>query len=700
VRLKTILFFLSILIIAFLPVSSFQFFLKNDAFNGYFPSKFFMSESIHSGHLPLWNPYINFGLPQYGDMNSGYWSPVTWLIASTVGYNAYTFTIELLFYILLGGLGMYKLLGFWNMSHTVKFIGGIAFMCCGYNIGHLQHFNWISGAAFLPWCLWAYLILLRHFTLSACIRAAMLFYLLASSAHPGIIIGGIYFFGLVMLFTLISGEKITGRVGGFTKTAKSHLALLALLLLLSAGMITGYLDIIPHFVRGEKISLGDSLTNPANLRCWLSSLLPFITVKNTAFFSTDISMRNCYFSLTLAIFLIVALFGKKTSWQKFFLSAGFAFAILSAGGVFKTMAYKVLPGIGYIRLNGEFRIFAILSFIIIASMELHKWIEKKNGFSGIIKVVYYGIETILFTAIIFGIYESYASKESLIFSITGIENQTGGIAGKLKALIDAISFYDTCWIQGMIQLLLLWGIKFSLRKNNYTLLKQIVVADLILASLLNIPFTGAGKASVAAVQKVLNKSPAGIPAPPPGPIKYNDTISTAEKGLVGDWSFYNKQPGNYRQAFYPVELQNTREYYIASERNAALNVADHPLIFNASEITDSSLGNGVGQNVSPPSIKKFSGNGITVSIHSEKNSSLVYLQNYYPHWYYTNVNHKVKIMKAGLNFMQAPLQQGYNELSFLFEPTMVKTGMLLSLCTFILLLITLIYFLKKSEICT
>ena len=102
--LKTILFFILLLFIAFLPVSSFLFFLKNDAFNGYFPPKFFMSESIHAGYMPLWNPYINFGIPQYADMSSGYWSPVTWLVASTIGYNAYTLTLEVLLYILIGGI--------------------------------------------------------------------------------------------------------------------------------------------------------------------------------------------------------------------------------------------------------------------------------------------------------------------------------------------------------------------------------------------------------------------------------------------------------------------------------------------------------------------------------------------------------------------------------------------------------------------
>ena len=64
--------FAIITIVAFLPFTSMIFALKNDAFTGYFPPKFFMSESIHSGYFPLWNPYINYGLPQYGDMSSGF----------------------------------------------------------------------------------------------------------------------------------------------------------------------------------------------------------------------------------------------------------------------------------------------------------------------------------------------------------------------------------------------------------------------------------------------------------------------------------------------------------------------------------------------------------------------------------------------------------------------------------------------------
>lgn len=46
--------------VAYLPLSSFQFALKNDAFVYNFPNKYFFSECLHHGIIPWWNPYLNF----------------------------------------------------------------------------------------------------------------------------------------------------------------------------------------------------------------------------------------------------------------------------------------------------------------------------------------------------------------------------------------------------------------------------------------------------------------------------------------------------------------------------------------------------------------------------------------------------------------------------------------------------------------
>ena len=623
-----------------------------------------MSESIHAGYLPLWNPYINFGIPQYGDMSGGYWSPVTWLVASTVGYNAYTFTIEVLFYILLGGVGVYKLTGLADMDKRVRLIAGIAFMCGGYNIGHLQHFNWVSGAAFLPWCLWSYYLLIKNGSVKNAVLAAIFFYLLVASAHPGITIGAFYFFGAFTFFFFLKKENNSPLSQGLKRTLYPYSIFLACLLLLSAGMIVGYLDFIPHFVRGEKITLSDSLLNPTSFQSWISAILPFSTVKHDHLFQTDISMRNCYFSLVLFIFFIKACVSKKSSWQRFLLVTGLFFLMLSAGGFFKTFAYKFIPLVGYVRLNGEFRIFALLCFILLASLELNKFIQDKRSFHGALKRIYYVIEILVFGAIIFGIYMAVSTHDSFISRRQEIM-QAPAFSMKLKSFLDAISFYDTLWLQGTIQLFILWGIKWCLKFGNWNLLVKMVVADMIIACLLNIPFTGVGKASVADVQAVLNKSPIGIPVPDLKTSNTGNTINMTEGSLVGDWSFYNKQPGVKQEAFYPIALKNMRQYFEqpASKRD----FIDSAYIFLINPTTASLL------------VNAYSPNSIDLTVTAASENQLVFKQNFYPHWYYQNGNEKKEVNQKGINFMSVPVIKGTNNIIISFEPRWVKIAMVVSL---------------------
>ncbi len=683
---KTIFFFIAVLLLAFLPISSFLFFIKNDAFVGYFPPKFFMSESIHAGYLPLWNPYINFGFPQYGDMSGGYWSPITWLIASTVGYNAYSFTIEVLCYLLFGGIGMYQLTGIWQLDRSVRIIAGLAFMCCGYNVGHLQHFNWLSGAAFLPWCFWSYLLVLNRYTLKHILTCVLLFYMLISSAHPGIIIASFYFFTAILVFFLTKKGNSMPLKSRIKQVLLSHAFLILLLLLLSAGMITGYLDIIPHFSRGEKISIADALLAPANIQTWISALLPFATVKNDLFYNTDPSMRNSYFSLLLFLFFLFSLTSKKNSWQKFLLITGLLFALLSAGGIFKIFAYKFIPFIGYVRLNGEFRIFTLLCFIIFSAIGLDKFIRQKNSFTGSIQLFYYCIEIILFACIVTGLYHTLAGNQSLIYHFNQFPLQKT-IPAKLKTLIDAVSFYDTLWIQGLIQLFLLRLIQRSLRTGNLNLLKRIVVADLVIASLLNIPFTGAGKASVAKVQSILNQSPKGIPIPILQPINKIDTISPEEKAMIGDWSMYNKQIGARSWVSYPINLNNMDAYFLNAVQQPESSLSEYPFAF----IKEADAKNSI-------TIQSFDPNKIVLRVDAEKPGKIVLQQNFYPHWFFQNGSNKTSVDQAGINFMGGTIKSGENNVTFSFEPIAVKRAMLLSVVLFVLYGSLLIMLIIKPDV--
>lgn len=673
--LKTILFFGVVVFLAYLPVSSCLFFLKNDAFNGYFPPKFFMSESISAGHLPLWNPYINFGIPQYGDMSSGYWSPFTWLIAGTVGYNAYSLTFELLFYIFLSGIGMYLLSGLWVKQAQVRVIAGMAYMCSGYHIGHLQHFNWLSGAAFLPLAFWSYRRLLEEASLRNFLFCSLMFYMLLASAHPGLSIAGFYLFAIFFIFDLFTSNRSRSLVEKMKFSAKTHLYLSGLLLLLCAGMLAGYLDIIPHFARGEKLALAESLGDPTNLQSWISALLPLATVKNDQWYRTDISMRNCFFSLTVLLFFLRACAGKMLAIQKFLLACGTGFALLASAGVFKTMAYHILPFIGFVRLNGEFSIFAILCFILLGAIELEKQLTQPRPFSGYTRSIYYLLEILLAIAILYGGYHAFVKHESVLFSMNNILAKNG-LSLKLKASIDGIQFYDCLWIQGLIQLLFLWAIKYSLRKNKLNMLLYVTIGNIMIASLMNIPFTGVGKASVADVQKVLDKSPPGIPIPSLQPIRLHDTIPSDEKELVGDWSLYSKQIGVGHPVPYPIALNNMKQHFDDSAARENLN---RPFLYL--------LPGGTGSTVDIPS---FTPNSITAHVQPSVASLLVLQQNHYPHWYYQSGNNHKPVLKFGSGFMAAPVTLEQTNIRFIFEPMLVVWMMLLSAVAFFIFCIALI----------
>lgn len=672
--INTILFFAALLFIAFMPVASFLFFIKNDAFNGYFPPRFFMSESIHSGFLPLWNPYINYGYPAYGDMSGSYWSPVTWLISATTGYNAYSFTIEILLYILLGGLGMYKLAALFTRNNAIAFIAGISFMCCGYNVGHLQHVNWLSGACFLPWCTWAYLRMLQSPSLKNILLCVLFFYLLAASAHPGILIGAAYFFTGILLFRLFSSPG-----SGAKKTAviflRSHILLLVLLLIVSAGMIVSYLDILPFFTRGEKVDLQTIQNNSTSFASWLSFLFPFSTVKNPGFFNTDISLRNCYVGLTMLIFLLIAIVNSKTAWQKFLLFTGSAFLLMSAEGFVKTYTHDYFPLIGFVRLNGEFRIFALMCFII-AGVITFDTLHASRAFNmkkNVLAVTMLQCITVLLTAL--SLVKMFIDRESIFFK-TGLLQSDRAISSLLKQIIDHLSFYDTLFIQGIIQLILLLLLKKAFYKNSLKLIKQIVIADMIIATLLNVPFTGAGQASVAQLQSLLDRSPKGIVIPMLHPVINNDTLALGEQFLLGNWSMYNKQIGTISEVPYPIVLKNMRAYLDTLKKDPGAGYVDKPFLFITNTDADSN-------NIK---ITAYSGHSLAATINTGISSSLIIQQNWYPYW--EDAEHHT-LQKTGVNFMSVPLQKGRNQVSIDFRPGKIITAMLISLIAFTTLMLTL-----------
>lgn len=677
---KVLLFFTAITFIAYLPFTSMLFALKNDAFTGYFPPKFFMSESIHAGYWPLWNPYINYGIPQYGDMSSAFWSPLTWLIASTIGYNAYTFTIEEAFYILVAGLGMYKLLSYWEINRNIRLMAGVSYMCCGYFVGHLQHFNWISGAALLPWCLYSYLSLTKQITLKNIFKTGLSFLFFISSAHPGLIIGLVYFFLFVLIFIIYNHLKRNRpKPSSISTLIKSQIIFILIVPFFCLGIILGYLEVLPFIERGDKISLASALAEPTTLQSWLSLLLPFSVNKNPSFFANDIAMRNCYIGLPFLLALIHLLISPKNNWQKFFLLVSLLFFLLSLGSVFKKIAYHYSPFIGYVRLNGEFRIFTLFAFIIAAALQMNKaeLFYKTPKF----KIVYYFVNGILLFTITFSLINILAYHNSFLYN-TFIYAPTFRL--NLKQLVTQLTFYDALFIQSIIQFYILRVIYKNSNSEKLDFVKHLFVVEIVIATLLNIPFTGVGKVSAFEVQSVYNKSPKGIPIPSIIPTKDNSIMPEDVNKTAGDWSFYNKQIGTVRQIAYPINLKTSAAFF---SQQTAKEISLKTPIF--AEVADSNISTFRFINFSPELIE-------IESLALNKDISLVLKQNYYPKWscMVNNVYSPINIKYDSFMSIQVPK----NETRILFEFKNHKVQILIIwtlLCAIISLIFLFLQFYKK-----
>lgn len=625
-----------------------------------------MSESIHAGYLPLWNPYINYGLPQYGDMSSGFWSPVTWLVASTVGYNVYTFTIEEAFYLFLAGWGMYRLTTYWNLKKPICIIAGVAYMCCGYMVGHLQHFNWISGAAFFPWCFLTYLQVIRITNWQNLLKSALAFSLFFYSAHPGIIIGGIYFFALTSLAfgikTILDKDDAVLKI---TTLFSRHLLLLLSILPFVIGGMAGYLEILPHITRGEKTAL-NTIGEPATLQSWISLLLPLATTKNASFFATDISIRNCYIGLLLLLVLISGIFSKNTKWQHLFLLTGAFFSFLSVGGIFNHISYQYLPLIGYVRLTGEFRIYVIFSAILFAAIQFNQ-IDKDNAWQKL-RPGYYFLQAILGAVLLFSIYRISFAHQSILFG--GIM-QSGEWTLNLKQLVDHLTFYDTLLFQAIIQIIFLTVIYHAIRKGRKRIVFYAAIVELITASLFNLPFTGVGKTSPREVQQLLNNSPRGIPIPPRQPTSDNDTIATNQVKTIGDWSFYSKQIGATYQVPYPINLTNTESFF-KGQHVEKINKEDYIYVIGDSSKEHPNM-----------QVVKFTPNNISIEVNASFPSKLVLKQNYYPAWRSTINDSTTEIHTSEKTFLSVSLESGQQKISFRFINNKIVVLVYLNLLLFV-----------------
>jgi hypothetical protein len=691
---------LLVAIIAFWQVATFKNCVKWDFLSISFPWRFFISENIQSGLVPLWSPYARLGFPLYFDPQT--WYPISYVISGLWEYSLFSIQLEFIFHIFMAGVGMYFVAKQFVDKEIYCFIAAVIFMLSGFFVGNAQHLGWIVSGAWIPFIFNSYLNFIKKKSYLSVFSIVLFLSLLFS--------GGYFPFFLTTIYTIV--VLFAYKIFILLKTKQSkllkefilkNLVFSTLFIIVNLVVIFSLFETISNIPRGGGITLEKALGQSIEPKGLITFLFPFSTVfGNTQFWGDSVSVMNSYFGFIPFFLFLYGIFVKKTKKEKVLLFIGIFAFLITMGHIFpmRKILFYVLPGFKFFRFPSLFRYFGIFAFSIF-SVSILKKITTNNDKYKIIKKSLISLILIYFSFLIILIVSNHSKidlKQILIYP-------------------NDLSFIQTIIIQGSIQLLFLvlfalFFIKIKKSSIRIILLTIIFVIDMIIAVQLNVPFTVVSeKAKTYELQAKLNELPKSFPIPDNSELisKINDK----KKGLSPLWkniNYFHKrtaydgigpyQLNNFTEfeesGLFPELLQNNLFYFadtivridqidtvFVKENSTGIVLTNNSILLNT-QITN--YNNSI-------EITSFSPQLIELDLSCSDNSVLVFMQNHYPNWNVYIDDKKSEIYEVNYSLQAIILPKGSHKVRYEFKNTKITYAFFVSFFSFgiIILVITFLF---------
>ncbi|MFA6133795.1 MAG: hypothetical protein WC869_07260 [Phycisphaerae bacterium] len=117
-----------------------------------YPMRVMVAQALREGRWPVQNDLEATGAPLLADPQAGVFFPPNWLFVPLEGHLAYSLCIFAAFS--MAGWGTYLYLRRLGMVRGAATFGALAFMFCGFMVGHRVHLPMIQTAGLFPWGLW------------------------------------------------------------------------------------------------------------------------------------------------------------------------------------------------------------------------------------------------------------------------------------------------------------------------------------------------------------------------------------------------------------------------------------------------------------------------------------------------------------------------------------------------------------------
>lgn len=715
VHYKNYLLLLLICLLTYWPLTFNIFSVKNDAIHYFLPYRFNISEAIRNGEWPFWSPYIYLGNPVYGDMQSGVWNPFVWLFSCIDRYNITLFHWENLLYIFLAGAGMYKLTNRLTSHPHAALLIAISYMLSGFMLSG-QLINWLASAAFIPFVVHYYTLLLNTARNGYALKTGIALFLLFTAGYPSFFITTCYILSFLFILTIV--RKLRHKEAKTTRWSLfsiQHLLLILVFMGLSLPAIVSYIDLLPYYQRGSGISYTEAVINSFEWQHFLSILFPSSISASDISSSTDISFRNLYTGIFSTLLLFA--FPPKLNRKNILLISLALFAVLFSLGNLtpvRRLCYDYLPLMNTFRHPSQARLFFIFAILLLTTPGISQFIKTYTNFQILSKV---NLSSITIAGIILLITITAIIRSGVPVFFNSIDSNA--IITSTKNAIDNISLSDVVIINGIVQLVFIATFAIWIRRGRKKIwiFSFLWIGNLFVMAQFTLPSTFVGKTKPGEINKLINHSPTGYPTE-----GLKNTVSENSKNATDDFNkialsyFYNKKIGISKTVNSPSFLQQQEQFinnellynYIASF--PVVYIADQTLNLKDSNqlktkdscnyaITDTVLvTDKICDKFNKAQIIKLSANKFEIETEMNRPGFLVLTQNFNHNWKATVDRSPAMVYKTNLSFMGVILTTGKHKIIFEFSPvTTIEAVWIMCSTILILLLVGTVSLVRQSK---
>jgi hypothetical protein len=382
----TLVYVASIMLLAY-PALAGQFLLnpRSDQYKAGYAFREYAAQSLRSGHgFPLWNPFIEGGLPYVAAMHGDIFYP-TFLLRMIVPTDV-AMTWEFPIHMVLCGLFTYLFLRAWRFGFYAALIGGLAYMLGGSIAGYAGpgHDGKLFVSTMLPLVLLLVTRGIRDGRIWAWGAMAIAIGLAVLSPHPQLLQYLLLTAGAFSLYVAFADHPGYGKLP--TSVAVRRLAFAAGAVAL--GMLIGAVQYGPALfeykawsprAEGHDYATASSYSFP--IEETLNAYLPqFSGILDKYWGRNLIHFHSDYFGV-IVLMLTGAAFGKteQKTFRRFWLGTGAVALLWAFGGYtpFFHVLLAIVPGTKYFRAPSTIIYVVAFAVSVLAAMGMERILARR-----------------------------------------------------------------------------------------------------------------------------------------------------------------------------------------------------------------------------------------------------------------------------------------------------------------------------------